>query len=71
VHKRYDKALTPHERLLVLGVLDAATTAQLQEQFLTLNPAALRRRLTDAEKKLARLCAIKTETRRKEVAATG
>jgi hypothetical protein len=71
VHKRYDKAQTPHERLLALGALDEATAARLQEQFLALNPAALRRRLTDNEKKLARMCGLKMQIRRKEVAATG
>ena len=71
VYKRYDKALTPHERLLALGALDKATTARLEAQYLALNPAALRRRLTDNEKKLARMCSLKMRTRRKEVAATG
>jgi len=71
VSKRYDKAATPHERLLALGVLDEAAAAQLEGQFLTLNPAALRRRLTDNEKKLARMCSLKMRTRRKAVAATG
>jgi len=71
VRKRYDKALTPHQRLLALKALDEATTARLEEEYLMLNPAALRRRLTDNEKKLARMCSLKTETRRKEVAATG
>jgi hypothetical protein len=70
VRKRYDTATTPYRRLLALAALDARTAARLEEQYLALNPVELRRRLTDAEKKLARLCAIKTETRRKEVAAT-
>ena len=71
VYKRYDKALTPHERLLALEALDEATTARLEAEYLALNPAALRRRLTDNEKKLARMCSLKMQTRRKEVAATG
>ena len=71
VYKRYDKALTPHERLLALGALDDATAARLEAQYLSLNPAALRRRLTDNEKKLARMCFLKMQTRRREVAATG
>jgi hypothetical protein len=71
VYKRYDRALTPHERLLALGALEKATAARLEEEYLTLNPAALRRRLTDNEKKLARMCSLKMQTRRKEVAATG
>lgn len=70
LRKRYDSPATPYERLLALKVLDEATQAGLQEQYLTLNPAALRRRLTDNEKKLARMCSLKTQTRRKEVAAT-
>jgi len=71
VYKRYDKPLTPHERLLALKALDEETAARLKEEHLSLNPAQLRRRLTDNEKKLARMCSLKMETRRKEVAATG
>ena len=70
VCKRYDRAATPHERLLALGALDEASAARLEEEYLALNPAALRRRLTDNEKKLARMCSLKMQTRRKEVAAT-
>ena len=58
--KRYDRAATPHERLLALGALDEASAARLEEEYLALNPAALRRRLTDNEKKLARMCSLKT-----------
>jgi len=71
VQKRYDRPATPYQRLLALGALDAKTVAALEEQYLSLNPAALRRRLTDNEKKLARMCSLKMRTRRKEVAATG
>ena len=71
VTKRYHKPLTPHERLLALGGLDEATTARLEDEYLQLNPAALRRRLTDNEKKLTRMCSLKMQTRGKEVAATG
>jgi len=53
-----------------LKALDEATAARLEDEYLTLNPAALRRRLTDNEKKLARMCSLKMQTRRKEVAAT-
>jgi hypothetical protein len=71
VRKRYDAAATPHQRLVALKALDEATAARLETQYLTLNPAALRRRLTDNEKKLARMCSLKLQTRAKEVAATG
>ena len=30
VYKRYDKALTPHQRLLALGALEKATAARLE-----------------------------------------
>ena len=70
IYKRYDTPLTPYKRLLALKALDEHTAAQLAEQYLSLNPAELRRRLTDNEKKLAKMCGLKMETRRKEVAAT-
>ena len=69
--KRYDRPATPYRRLLELAALTPETAARLKEQYLALNPAALRRRLTDNEKKLVRMCALKMQTRRKEVAATG
>ncbi len=71
VSKRYDRPTTPHRRLLTLGALDEETTARLEQQYLSLNPAELRRRLTDNEKKLMRMCALKMESRGREVAATG
>ena len=71
VCKRYDTAATPHQRLLALGALDEASAARLEAQYLALNPAALRRRLTDNEKKLVRICSLKMQARREEVAATG
>ena len=70
VRKRYDEPATPYQRLLALKALDEETAARLEAEYLSLNPAELRRRLTDNEKKLARMCSLKMETRRKEVAAT-
>ena len=69
--KRYDEPATPYRRLLELAALTPETAARLKEQYLALNPAALRRRLTDNEKRLARMCSLKMQIRRKEVAATG
>lgn len=71
VAKRYDTAATPHQRLVALKALDEEQAARLEEEYLQLNPAALRRRLTDNEKKLARMCSLKMQTRGREVAATG
>ncbi len=70
VYKRYDEPRTPYQRLFALGALSEGRQKELEELYLSLNPAALRRRLTDNEKKLARMCSLKMETRRKEVAAT-
>ena len=71
VRRRYDRPQTPYRRLIALGALDEATAARLELQYLALNPAQLRRRLTDNEKKLMRLCSLKMQTRGREVAATG
>ena len=71
VHKRYDRPTTPYARLIALRALDEATQERLEQQYLSLNPAELRRRLTNNERKLARMCSLKMQTReRKEVAAT-
>ena len=69
-HKRYDRPATPYQRLSALKALDEATAARMRVLYLQLNPAELRRRLTDNERKLMRLCALKEQLRRKEVAAT-
>jgi hypothetical protein len=71
VHKRYDRPATPYQRLLALGALNEAGKQRLAALYLALNPAELRRRLTDNEKKLARMCALKMQSRGREVAATG
>jgi len=71
VRKRYDTPATPCQRLLALKALDEATAARLAAEYLSLNPAELRRRLTDNEKKLTRMCALKMDSRGREVAATG
>ena len=70
VHKRYDRPATPYQRLLELKALPKENQQELEELYLSLNPAALRRRLTDNERKLMQLCGLKEEIRRKEVAAT-
>lgn len=71
VYKRYDRPTTPYRRLVALGALDEETAARLEAEYLSLNPAELRRRLTDNEKKLIRMCALKMRSREREVAATG
>ena len=70
VRKRYDVPATPYRRLLELGALDEQTAASMKEHYLGLNPAELRRRLTDNERRLMRHCAQEERIRREEVAAT-
>ena len=70
VRKRYDAPATPYRRLLGLKVLSEEKQAELRALYLQLNPAALRRRLTDNERKLMRVCGHKEELRRKEVTAS-
>jgi hypothetical protein len=70
VVKRYDRPTTPYRRLLALGALDKKTARRLEAEYLSLNPAELRRRLTDNERRLTRLCALKEGLRRREVTAT-
>ena len=52
VHREYDRARTPYQRLRAAGALDAATRGQLEALCGTLNPLRLRRQI-DVE--LARL----------------
>jgi len=48
VRKSYDAPRTPYQRLLDYGVLDQATAAHLDQQFLDINPAELQRRIESA-----------------------
>jgi hypothetical protein len=45
VHKRYDAAQTPYQRLLASGVLPEAQRQALEREFVALNPAALARQI--------------------------
>lgn len=45
VRKKYDTATTPYQRLLDSGVLAQSDQQDLTEMYLSLNPAALKRRL--------------------------
>jgi hypothetical protein len=45
VHKTYDQAMTPHQRVMAEPSIPIQTMMRLQLQFLHLNPAALKRRI--------------------------
>ncbi len=55
VRKKYDTALTPLQRALASQDVEPFVKEQLQELFLTLNPAELRRRIEANLAKLWRL----------------
>jgi hypothetical protein len=52
LHRRYDEPKTPYQRLLESGQLPVEQAKQLQQLYLSLNPADLKRRI---DKKLAAL----------------
>lgn len=52
---RHDTARTPHERVLASPYVDGEVKAALQARAKQLNPAALRRSITDLQKTLERL----------------
>ena len=45
VYKKYDTPQTPYQRVLNHPTIDSKIKEKLQEQFRTLNPVALKRRL--------------------------
>jgi hypothetical protein len=55
VHKQYDTAQTPYQRLLAWAEVDPLAMQQLRQLYLTLNPVALRRRM---QANLAKLWAL-------------
>ena len=57
VIKRYEVPMTPCARLLAAGCLDDASTVQLKEQLLTLDPVALLHAIRAAQEALAGIVA--------------
>ena len=52
VVKRYDRPLTPYQRVLAAGCLSEAGREELVSQYLALNPASLRRRIETTLRRL-------------------
>ena len=52
VKKIYDRPQTPYQRLLNSPVLTGAAKQRLQSQYATLNPAALKRQISQLQKRL-------------------
>jgi len=53
--KRYDEPRTPYQRLLAAGCLGETATADLKQTYESVNPAALRHRIGELQRKLWRL----------------
>ena len=67
VHRRYDRARTPHQRLMASSQVEEDAKARLQAIYLSLNPVALRRDITKLQARLLALAKLKEQHRRKEV----
>ncbi|MFL5797740.1 MAG: integrase, partial [Actinomycetota bacterium] len=67
VHRRHDRAQTPHQRMVSSPLVADEAKARLEETYTGLNPAALRREITGLQSRLLELSKLKEEMRRKEV----
>jgi integrase-like protein len=67
VHRRYDRARTPHQRLVGCAEISPQTKASLQATYRSLNPVALKRDIARCQDRLLELSRLKEERRRKEV----
>jgi len=76
VHKTYDPARTPYQRLLAANVLDDATRASMANLYARLNPVTLRAQIDDALEALWKLTERRqnqktTDTPQLDYAASG
>ncbi len=69
VHKRYDEARTPYQRLVASQLLSAEQEEALRVSYRTLNPAALRRQIDALQIRLTECTRKKELERRREVRA--
>lgn len=69
VTKRYDTPLTPYARVLASEHVTDAAKRRLKRQYSTLNPTALKRRITALQRRLYELVSLKESIRRREVQA--
>jgi hypothetical protein len=66
VTRRYDDPKTPYQRVLESATVQEPVKTRLREAYQTLNPAALRRSLSDLQSELWRLTAAKEEQRKQD-----
>jgi hypothetical protein len=65
IQRRYDKPLTPYERLMKSRQIDRQTKEELRSVYESLNPAELHRQLTALRQQLDQISAAKGELARK------
>jgi hypothetical protein len=68
IKRRYDKPLTPYQRLMKSRQVNRQTKQQLRALYESLNPAELQRRLTQLREQLEQTSGAKTEVVRKSAA---
>ncbi len=67
VIKKYDKPRTPYQRVLESPSVPECKKQQLKEQYATLNPADLKRKITRLQQKLLKMVALKETLRKQHV----
>jgi len=67
VHRRHDRAQTPHQRLVAWPDLPAQTRDDFEGTYRSLNPVGLKRDIARCQDRLLDLSRLKEERRRKEV----
>jgi len=65
VVKRYDRPLTPYQRVLAAGCLSEPDREELISQYLSLNPASLRRRIENTLRRLWSLASYNVHNERR------
>ena len=58
VRKKYDEPQTPYQRVLASPFVPEKKKETLRQQYVQLNPAALRRKIANLQDKLFKLCRI-------------
>lgn len=64
VTKKYDKARTPYQRVLESPDITKSAKTKLKQQYKTLNPASLKRKITRLQNTLLRMADNKSKRRR-------
>jgi hypothetical protein len=67
VIKKYDKPRTPYQRVLESPLVPDGKKQQLKGQYVTLNPAELKRKITKLQQKLLKMVSLKETLRKQHV----